>query len=230
MDEDKIHRQKILICALAVAVILLLGIMIILFIRGRVEENITIEQPPAGSAPAANAPPPASSTPAAALKSAYFALPYPLTWMDGADGFDLTGVTLGEINAMPDIANMGTGQPYAQGTKLYALTLILKISTGNSASCLSVNMRRVVSEEGDLAQPNTTSYDFPDVRGGNIQDRLRCPAPNSTFDNQKIVFVVPQTDKEFTFTTGGSSNIFFFVTVENDGMLKVEKAPTSENG
>lgn len=232
MDEDKIRRQKILICALAIAVILLLGIVIILFIRGRVEENITVEQPPAGLAPAAtNAPPSASSTPAATLRSAYFTRPYPVTWNEGgADELDITGVTLGEMDAMPDIVNVSTGQPYVQGTKLYALTLILKISTGNSASCLSVNMRRVISEEGDLAQPNTTSYDFPDVRGGNIQDRLRCPAPNSTFDNQKIIFVVTEADKEFTFTTGGQSNVFFFVTVQADGTLKVEKAPTSENG
>lgn len=238
-EEIRIRRQKILIYILACAVILLLGAVVILFLRERTEENITIGQPSAQTAPTTtSAPPqavpaPSSSAPVSpkpALKSAYFTYPYPLTWTENADEFALTGVTLGEIDAMPDMINGSTGQPYPNGAKVYALTLVLKISTGDSQMCLPVNMRRVINEAGDLAQPNTAAYGFLDVRGGNIQDQLRCPAPNSVFDNQKVVFVVPQTDTQFTFTTGGSSNIFFFVSVQNDGTLKVEKAPTSENG
>ena len=229
MDENGSHRQKILIYILSVAVILLLGAVVILFIRSRVEENITVQQAPASPAPAVtNATSSASSTPVSALKSAYFTLPYPLTWMDGADEFDLTGVTLGEIDATPDIVNARTGQPYQQGTRIYALTLIFKISTGNSSMCLPLNMRRVMNEAGDLAQPNTTSYDFPDVRGSGAKGY--CPAPNSTFDGQKIIFEASRTDTQFTLTTGGSSNIFFFVSVQDDGTLSVRKVPTSENG
>jgi hypothetical protein len=229
MDEKKIRRQKILICILAIAVILLLGAVIVLFIRERVEENITVEQPTPNPAPVATSTlQPASSTPAAALKSAYFTSPYPLTWTEGADKFNLTGVMLGEIDAAPDLVSASTGKPYPQGTKIYALTLVLTISTGNSSMCLPLNMRRVINESGDLAQPNTTAYDFPDVRGSGAKGY--CPAPNSTFDNQNIVFEVPRTDTQFTLTTDGSSNVFFFVTVQGDGTLKVEKAPTSENG
>jgi hypothetical protein len=235
MEETQLRRQKMLICALAVAVILLLGIVIILFIRGRVEKNIIVEQPPASPAPAAtNTPPPASPPTENTSYASYFSsYPYPVTWTEGGDEFDLVGVTLGHMAVTPDMVNgsMG-GQPYPSGTKIYALTLVLKISTGNSQMCLPVNMRVVISEAGDLGLPDTTSYDFPDVRGPQVKGY--CPAPNSTFYNQKVVFrasqMMPPTTMQFLLTTGGSSNVFFFVTPQSDGTIKVEKAPTSENG
>jgi hypothetical protein len=234
MDEDRLYRQQILIRILSIAIILLLGVVVILFVKSRAEETITVGRanPTAPSGALTVASSAVSSTDQAQPRSqnaSYFSYPYPLAWNEGADKFDLTGATLGEIGATGDIMNASTGQPYPAGAKIYALTLILKISTGaNSASCLPINMRRVVNEEGDLAQPDTTSYDFPDVRGGSL--RGYCPAPNSIFDNQKIIFAVSGDERQYTLTTGNGTNIFFFVTAEDDGTLKIEKAPTSENG
>ncbi len=230
MDETCSRRQKVLIYILSIAVILLLGIIIILFVRGRVVENITVERQPAPPAAATSSESAATST--ASIQppqhSSYFSYPYPLTWDEGADRLDLTGVTLGELQATPDIVDVGAGRPYPDGAKIYALTLILKISTGNSQMCLPLNMRRVINEFGDLAQPNTTTYDFPDVRGPQVKGY--CPSPNSTFDNQKVIFAVDGAEKQYALTTGGRSNTFFFITVQDDGTLKVEKAPTSEGG
>jgi hypothetical protein len=117
------------------------------------------------------------------------------------------------------------GRAYPAGSEVYALTLHLKISNNLTYGQASVpmNLRRLLNEEGDLAAPSMKQFVFPGTGGSGINS-------NITLSDQKVVFVVPETDKEFIITTGGSSGIFFSVTVQSDGSIKVNKEPTSESG
>ncbi len=238
MDENKVHGQKILIRILSIAVILLLGVIIILFVRGRTVENITVGETAENqeSAPAANAPQTASSTtqvvtstPAQAatssVKSAYFAYPYPVSWTEDEVNFSLMGVTLGErmVGNLP-VFNASSGAYRKADEVVDALTLYLKISNPtNDYKDVGLTIRRLLNEEGDMTPPDTLQFQFSTSGGAQL-------GPQESYDNQEVVFVVSEDDTQFTLTTGGNSNIFFFVTVEDDGTLKVEKAPTSENG
>jgi len=71
-----------------------------------------------------------------------------------------------------------------------------------------------------MAVPNTTAYTFPDVRGSQFTGS--CMAPDTTANNQEIIFIVPKEESDFTITTGYTSNIFFRVYKAGD-VLKVEK-------
>jgi len=153
-----------------------------------------------------------------------FSYPYPLSWEEDGISFSLTGISLGEISA-PGNLTKTLGNYYQVGEKIYALVLGLKIKALESYNytCVSLNFRRALNEEGDTAIPNNDQFRFPGTGG--------CQATRGvTFNDQKVIFVVPETEKVFTLTTGGKSNIFFTVTVLDDGHLKLEKTYTGNQG
>jgi len=162
-------------------------------------------------------------TPKTSLFQESFSYLYPLSWQENGINFDLTGVSLGQTPAPLRLKNSSGGY-YKEGEKVYALTLILKIkSPKTSISCVSMNLRREINELGDMASPNNEQFYFPDTSG--------CmPKKDVTYFDQGVIFVVSETEKAFTLTTGGNSNIFFTVTLLENGHLKVEKIETGGQG
>ena len=152
-----------------------------------------------------------------------FQYPYPLSWKEtdieewkSAD-FSLIEVSLGK-RTVPSFIYSSSYKP---DEKIYALTLYFKIKTygsGDVGVCYSPNFRLVLSEEGDLMSPINNRFN------------AECLKRDRTYLDQEVIFVVPETEKEFYITTGGRSNIFFTVTVSENGDLEVEKVYNEEKG
>ena len=155
--------------------------------------------------------------------SSTFAFPYPVTWTEGSIEFDVTGVFWGTITATPDLVN-GQGNPYPASSTINALVLSFKVSNNSSSQAsVPLNIRRLADEQGDLEQSASPSFIFP-VTGTNLLGPLR------TYADEKVVFVVPDDLRNFVFTTGGASNAFFSVDIQDDWTVKIQKEPTSESG
>lgn len=150
------------------------------------------------------------------LIEATYSYPYPLSWEENDIAFSLTGVSLGKILAPSGTMNSSGGN-YRADEEIYALVFDLKITNKSSSGAGALlNLRRLLSEEGDMVSPNTRQFMFPGVGGYWMQ-------PNITYEHQKVIFVVPETLREFNITTGGESNIFFTVSIGKDNTIKVAK-------
>jgi len=146
--------------------------------------------------------------------SKQFSYPYPISWKQNGIDFFLTGVSFGKTLA-PEKLKKASGDYYELGEEVNALILIFKImNTQNKYECANLNIRRVVNEEGDMVVPNTDQFHLPGSGG--------CMMENNTFySNQKVIFVVPEDEKSFTITSGGTSNILFTINVlEADGIVR----------
>lgn len=231
-------KKIIIVAAVVIAAVMFATILIV----AKKSTIILPASPNQAVSPQPNLPQPTTVEPPAPLAEPVplkvnFQYPYPVSWEEGGAKFSLTGVSLGEIDAPsnPNVQpqtyswlenfNATSGDKHYQiGEKIYALTLILKITTDASYSnhdCLSVDLRRVLNEEGDLAQANSPTFALPN---GCIA------APNATYANQKLFFVVPDSEKEFTLTTGGNSNIFFSVKLTPEGKLNIENLSAETQG
>lgn len=139
-----------------------------------------------------------------------------VSWEENGVEFSLTDVSLGKIAASPSLWKI-PGVSYSVGDEIYALVLDLKIKILDPfGTSVPFNLRRLLNEAGELMAPNTKEFIFSDS-GSNFGK------PNQIYENQKVIFVVPESAKEFIITTGGKTNIFFTITVQPDGALKVEK-------
>lgn len=149
-----------------------------------------------------------------------FSSPYPLSWTWKEDrrkaDFSLTAVSLGE-RTIPSFVYSPAHEP---GDEINALTLYFKINTHweNVGVCVSTNLRMILNEEGDVLAPINNRFN------------AGCPSGDRTYFDQEVIFVVPETEKAFTLTTGRESNVFFTVTLLESGHLKVEKSYTEEQG
>jgi|SRR3989344_60026 len=159
------------------------------------------------------------------LKQVKFEKPYSITWQDSGAGLSLTGVSLGEmtinsISVKKAGANPDPASPYYKvGDKIYALVMDLHIRSQVASTCVPMNIRRLLNEEGDVARPNTTQYIFS-TSGG-------CTIYPSEPSDQQVIFVVDPSDKEFVILTGDSSNTSFTVKLLDNNSLKIEKTGTS---
>lgn len=171
-----------------------------------------------------------------------FDYPYPVSWAEeGARGaawffpmipspekikieFSLEEVSLGTISAPAGLMKFGgAGSDYDPGEDINALTLKLRISNKSDATtCPELTIRRIINEVGDAMRPNTRQFEFPGGGGCQI-------SPNSTYGGREVIFVVPEGEKQFMFTTGGTSNVFFSVT-EKDGALEVQNISAQKEG
>lgn len=139
-----------------------------------------------------------------------------LSWKEDGAELNLTAVSLGKISAPAGLWKI-PGVSYAVGEEIHALVLDLKIKiTDSFGATIPLNLKRLLNEAGEFQSPNTKGFVFPDS-GGDFG------RPNQIYENQKVIFVVPEGTKEFNITTGGKTNIFFTVTVQLDGTLKVAK-------
>ncbi|MDP2598545.1 MAG: hypothetical protein Q8P49_01805 [Candidatus Liptonbacteria bacterium] len=214
--------------------ILIFGVLLFLPVSHDIvpePQNITPPAPEpsmAVSSSAAQAAPVASSGQASGLLSANFQYPYPVSWEDSGVQFDLTAVSLGKKTyPASSLLNLESPVPgssyYTEGQMVNTVTLIVKVSnkTTYDNDCARLAVRRVTNEEGDVAPPNISKFNFPSGSCG--------IDANTTYVGQEIPFVVSGADKDFTFTTGGSSNIFFSISAEN-GAVRVENISAQKQG
>lgn len=158
-----------------------------------------------------------------AIKEVSFSYPYPVFWEEDGFQFTLTKVGLGKISAPANLFKSSGfsfffSDYYKLGELVPALILTFKIEVlpeHKFSVCVPMKMRRLLNEEGDLAVPNSKQFVFPESRDCHAK-------PNATYENQRVIFVVPEAEKEFYITTGGKTDMFFTITVTEDGSLKVE--------
>lgn len=145
-----------------------------------------------------------------------FSYPYTIYWMDNGISFSLKEISLGKTLA-PERLSDGKGGFYAENEEVNALTLTFKITNYNTDyKCVEMNIRRVINEEGDMIAPNTSQFHFSQSGG--------CMIPGSTSEIQKILFVVPETDKGFDITTFGMNpdTLFTITLLDADGIVRTE--------
>ena len=160
------------------------------------------------------------------LASVSFSYPYPISWQEDYGINDsITGVSLGSIQipslAHPQAYSKPGGGFYKPGEWVYALAIDLKIrnDTTNTYLCRQVTARRLVNnKEGDFAPPLNRQFFFS--AHGN------CQLDAQTTEMQTLLFGVFESEREFTFTTGGRANIFFTVVREGEQDLRLEKIKT----
>ncbi|MBU6500631.1 MAG: hypothetical protein KGJ89_04230 [Patescibacteria group bacterium] len=121
------------------------------------------------------------------------------------------GIDFGEGVLMDNIGNL-----YPNGSVLFGVLLSYDISgLGNtlpiSQTQIPFYMRRLIDERGDLVESNVD--------------------PDFLYFGT-AVFVIPddqivQAGGEYTFTTGGTSNIFFYIKPHADGSLEINREPTN---
>ena len=159
---------------------------------------------------------------AAGLKKFSFPNSSSLSWEQDGVRLAVTGLTLGRMPVPSGLLRLDGKDSYKTGEEIYALTLAVKVAAENAPECVRVNFRRLLNEEGDLMAPNTRSFSFVDGSG--------CiPKAGGIYIDQQVTFVVPESEREFTLTTGGQSNVFFVASVKDDGTLTVE-IPSQEGG
>jgi len=155
---------------------------------------------------------------ASTLKKTTLPYPYPVSWTEKGADVDLIGVSFGDMVVTNYSALYNYSDPktsaYKVGEKIHTLILHLKINTHNSVDCFPLNLRRLLNEEGDLLSPNTSQFRFKS--GGCFMDA------NQVYPDNQVIFVVPETEREFYITTGGASNIYFTITILADGSVKVQ--------
>lgn len=153
-----------------------------------------------------------------------FSYPYPVSWIEDDISFSLKEIYLGKT-FIPERVSNNMGGFYEENEEVNALTLILEITNYNIESkCVDLNIGRIINEEGDIIVPNIFSPSSDCVLSGGASKM------------QKVIFVVPETDKIFNMTTVGlKKNIFFTITrLDADGivtekpLLQLDKNITEE--
>lgn len=196
----KFQNPKIIVIVVMAAAIAL-GVIIGLAIKNRAAVVPSVSTAPAGitAPPSSVVPPPqipsvTSSVPLQQKQSnkfeGKFSYPYPVSWKEGQSELFITGASL-ENNK---------------------LTLALKVRVGNTYECIPLNLRLLLNEEGDMERPITQQFQFPDSGG--------CQGtPNTTYNDQYVVFSVASVVPPFFITTGGLSNVYFkTATTTNSGI------------
>lgn len=128
----------------------------------------------------------------------------PLVWHEGDVELSLKEVALGSRSGhAPGGLRKSEGWGnYQENEVIYSVTLFLTIDNRTFKQIsVPLNVRRIIDETGRMALPNTQQFMFTSTGGLAI-------TPGSAFE-QEVVFVVPEKQTEFLFTTGGQSNIHF---------------------
>lgn len=156
-----------------------------------------------------------------------FSEPYPLSYKSvrtqgaGAAEVSLTGASLGKFTVggvgskVYPLRKDDLRELYQSGGKVFVLQLKFKVAIGNTGCPSSIvqTFRRFLPGTGDLTPPNSSEFYF-----------MNCI--DSTFNDQRIVFVIPETEREFILTNGGASPIFFKLRALSDGTIKFENFET----
>ena len=156
-------------------------------------------------------------SPIATLLRKDFLYPYSLSWIEynewteGSINFSITSVLLEAVGGSQNFLTFGGGTYYPPYINLEnefrVITFLLKIQNADKEynNTLPINIRRITNEEGDKVTPN-----YPDSHS------YISISPNATLYDQQFIFVVPKDETEFSFTTGGASNIHFNIKILSD--------------
>lgn len=172
------------------------------------KSNTATTTPQASSSP---------STETAWASRASFDTPYPVSWTENWSGtastqFSLTGISVGTTTISgPGVTKTGT---------IYATQLTFKANNiVRQSQCAPLYVRRVLNEEGDIGAPIESTW-------RPSQSLTACVSENQTYSGVNVTFEIDPSEKEFLFTTGGNSNVYFQVYLLPDGKISVEVPPT----
>jgi len=170
-----------------------------------------------------NIPPVGVGSKPTVLASSTFSYSYPVSWgyYNPEPVISIIGVSLEKIIAKGNLYKQPEGELYQEGEMVNALIFRLKVKYGKEAVCLPSMLRRLVNEEGDLDIP--INFKNPDA---NLLGQ--CGPSNTTYNDVKVIFAVPEGEKSFIFTTGTGSDIFFSVNILDNGEIKVENLTNAE--
>ena len=160
----------------------------------------------------------ATAPPVDATRSAVFPLESAVTWEELSLTYTITGISLGTFSVPESeiVAVPGTDKEYAQGDKVPALVITLKVTNhSNNSACASMNIRRVINEEGDFGTPISRQFLFPSSGG--------CMVTALSSENQKIVFALEGTEKEYIVYVDNMPQLFFSIKPEGTDTLRIEK-------
>lgn len=162
-----------------------------------------------------------STIPIAIYAETKYKEPYSITWEDEYARLAITEISLGQRKLEVGVLDLDTDSIYTTnykpGTVVNGLVFKISITTKNNeeAECIGMNLKRI-SEGGDILRANTRQFRFPDTNG--------CGAfPNTTYNSQEVLFVVPEGEKEFLFTTGTTPLSVFKVGIGEGGQIIITK-------
>lgn len=209
-----------------IALLVIIGIVLITTSGSYVAvKRRSSPSPQSSSSPDATPSVNASAQPTSETRSSAsisFSHPYPVSWQDYGINYSITSVSIGSLQipsaALPQVYSKAGGGYYEPGEWVYALAIDLKIQNDSAAICPQMTMRRLINEEGDFVAPLNRQFYFSGHGG--------CQLSAQITETQKIFFAVSESEREFTFTTGGRANIFFTSVREGKQGLRLEKIST----
>lgn len=140
-----------------------------------------------------------------------------LSWQEGQNGFSLDKIVVGSMPAPKNLQKNPNSSPveyYREGEKVNVLVLYLTIKAGSKGACLPAGLRQVIDEVGNTASFNNSF--------------APCASSNGVLTAQPAIFAIPNAIGTHLLTTGGDSNMFFTITLTEDGNLTFEKVPVGE--
>lgn len=162
---------------------------------------------------------------------------HPIIWEAGKYQIEVVGVSFGNVTIVSPasgtlpisvmgknelfpygILTDGNGTPFPVGATPYAATLYVNFyNRGPEPSYPPLaTIRRIKNESGTSTISNTPKFNFSD-------GKTASPRAATLYPFRKIVFVIPQGQKNLMFGTGELPEMFFSTKIDNDGVLKLER-------
>lgn len=160
-----------------------------------------------------------------------FSSPYPAIWNQTKSSgnqyqlgtkaqFDLSGVAIGKVK-LTQQSELVSQASLKLGDSIDALVLNLKL-TAFATGCIDMLIRRIDKETGDIKLPLTQQFMFPASQTSGYQGAVCAPQMNATYENQRVVFPISESETEFYILTGDPYHPLFKVAREGRE-LKAEK-------
>lgn len=160
-----------------------------------------------------------------------FGAPYEVTWEDtdntpnygGSGKFSLTSAYVGNLQLDDNILNAspdgGGIRGYTAGQNVYAVVLGFKINVKKGGS-LPTSIRRVKKDDaGNEDKFPQINRDYIYQGHKHMNDFVNS---DSTIEDAKIIFVVPENENSYIFSTGGM-NDFQFELIISGNRIEVKK-------
>jgi hypothetical protein len=163
--------------------------------------------------------------------SASFTAPYPVVWEDvnntpnfgGSAKFSLTSAYIGKYQITEDVQKtLWDGfsyQGYSAGQEINAVVLGFKINIGKGYSLPSSIRRITIDEAGNEDKHAKINRDYLYDGHKPMNDEVQS---DSTIENAKVIFAVPENESKFLFSTGGLDDKRFELLI-NNGQIEVRK-------
>ncbi|MFA5831075.1 MAG: hypothetical protein WC878_04580 [Candidatus Paceibacterota bacterium] len=159
-----------------------------------------------------------------------FSAPFPVSWKNEIR-YSLSGVAIGDMYAPAHLFQTREND-YREGEKIHALVLSFNISVpllpNTDHFCPKINLKRIINEKGDFVLPNSKQFFSPKKGlGGNLSESP-CYRQDAEYEDQKLIFVVPPSEKDFMFFVGDEQGTVFTVFAGDDGDIGVKRECKNE--